>query len=71
MEEVDKVIEKHFPDGVDGADPETFNKAQQELEQMFKGWVSVEGECTWDSTRKLGDKLRCDIKVKFGAAAAT
>jgi hypothetical protein len=65
MEDVDEVLEKHFPEGLEGAEAENFEQAQQELARLFEGRVDVEGECTWDSTRPLGDKLRCNIKVTF------
>jgi hypothetical protein len=68
-EEIDRVLEKHFPRGVAAAEPESYEQAEQELARMFKGRVKVEGECTWDSNRPLGDKLRCNIKLTFGAEA--
>ena len=71
LEEVDQVLEKHFPKGLEGAEVESFEQAEQELARLFEGRlrVDLEGECTWDSTRPLGDKLRCTIKVTFGGRA--
>ncbi len=72
LEEVDQVLEKHFPRGLDGAEPEDFEGAEQELRRLFRdGFVDVQGECTWDSTRPLGDKLQCNIKVTFGGKSGS
>ena len=69
MDDVEQVLEKHFPDGLEGAEPENFDEAEQELVRLFKGRVSVDGECTWDSNRRLGDKLRCNLKVTFSGTS--
>ncbi len=66
-EEIDQVLEKHFPEGLEGAEPENFEQAEQELARLFKVSVKVRGRCTWDSRRPLGQKLECNIVLDIAA----
>ena len=67
MEEVDRVLERHFPRGLEGAEPDDFEQAEQELARIFEGRVKLHGKCTWVSTRR--PRLQCDITLEFGAEA--